>query len=211
MVPPLDFVPVAEYSDLICDLDAWVMARAAEQLARWNTERGSLDLIVSVNVSGRHIGRSRFVDDVLAALAISGVGPNQLMLEITETAITDDTGAELNLNTIRGFGVLVGIDDFGTGHASIARLQELPVDLLKIDRRYVAGELPTASRLLALMVQAGHAFGLRVVAEGVETPAQLALLKSLDCDLAQGYLFAAAADASTIEVAPSAATVESIG
>ena len=211
LVPPLDFVPVAEYSDLICDLDAWVMARAAEQLARWNTERGSLDLIVSVNVSGRHIGRSRFVDDVLAALAISGVGPNQLMLEITETAITDDTGAELNLNTIRGFGVLVGIDDFGTGHASIARLQQLPVDLLKIDRRYVADELPTASRLLALMVQAGHAFGLRVVAEGVETPAQLALLRSLDCDLAQGYLFAAAADASTIEVAPSAATVESIG
>ena len=105
----------------------------------------------------------------------------------------------------------MGIDDFGTGHASIARLQQLPVDLLKIDRRYVAGELPTASRLLALMVQAGHAFGLRVVAEGVETPAQLALLKSLDCDLAQGYLFAAAADASTIEVARSAATVESIG
>ena len=81
---------------------------------------GSLDLIVSVNVSGRHIGRSRFVDDALAALALSGVGPNQLMLEITATAITDETGAELNLNTCRGFGVLVGIDDFGTGHASIA-------------------------------------------------------------------------------------------
>ena len=204
-------MPVAEYSELICDLDAWVMARAAEQLARWNVERGSDDLIVSVNVSGRHIGRSRFIDDVLAALAVSGVGPNQLLLEITETAITDDTGAEQNLNTVRGFGVLVGIDDFGTGHASIARLQQLPVDLLKIDRRYVAGELPASSRLLALMVQAGHAFGLRVVAEGVETPAQLKVLKSLDCDLAQGYLFAAAADASTINVARSAAAAEPLG
>ena len=211
LVPPLEFVPVAEYSELICDLDAWVMARAAEQLARWNVERGSDDLIVSVNVSGRHIGRSRFIDDVLAALAVSGVGPNQLLLEITETAITDDTGAEQNLNTVRGFGVLVGIDDFGTGHASIARLQQLPVDLLKIDRRYVAGELPASSRLLALMVQAGHAFGLRVVAEGVETPAQLKVLKSLDCDLAQGYLFAAAADASTINVARSAAAAEPLG
>ena len=210
LVPPLDFVPVAEYSDLICDLDAWVMARAAEQLARWNTVRGSADLIVSVNVSGRHIGRDRFVDDVLAALATSGVGPNQLLLEITETAITDNVGAEQNLNTIRGFGVLVGIDDFGTGHASIARLQQLPVDLLKIDRDYVAGQLPASSQLLSLMVQAGHAFGLRVVAEGVETAAQLKALRSLNCDLAQGHLFAAAADPSTIVVARSAAAVESI-
>ncbi len=189
LLAPADFIPVAEQSDLICEVDAWVLRQATAQLARWNAERGADDLTVAVNVSGRHVARARIRDDVLAALHASGLSPGQLVLEITETAMIDDPGALVNLAELRRMGVSISIDDFGTGYSSITRLETLPVDCVKVDRRFLDPGSESALRLLQLIVQAAHAFGLPVVAEGVERDDQLRVLRDIDCESAQGFLF----------------------
>jgi diguanylate cyclase (GGDEF)-like protein len=189
LVAPADFIPVAEQSDLICDVDAWVLSRATAQLATWNAERGDRDLTMAVNVSGRHVTRMRILDDVLAALNAAEVLPWQLVLEITETALIDDPQALVNLSELRRMGISISIDDFGTGYSSIMRLETLPVDCVKVDRRFLDPESESALKLLQLIVQAAHAFGLPVVAEGVERDDQLRVLRDIDCESAQGFLF----------------------
>jgi EAL domain-containing protein (putative c-di-GMP-specific phosphodiesterase class I) len=187
MVPPADFVPMAEQSDLICDLDVWVLRHAVSQLARWNEQTGSRDLVLAVNVSGRHIARTRIVDDVREAISGLRVEASQLVLEITETALVDDPVALTNLADLRRMGVAISIDDFGTGYSSIARLEQFPVDFIKVDRRFLDPSTKSAEKLLRLIVQTAHALDLPAVAEGVETPDQLGLLESIDCEFAQGY------------------------
>ena len=144
---------------------------------------------MAVNVSGRHVARTRIVDEVLVALDASGVYPWQLVLEITETALIDDPGALVNLAELRRMGVAISIDDFGTGYSSIMRLETLPVDCVKVDRRFLDPDSESSLKLLQLIVQAAHAFGLPVVAEGVERDDQLRVLRDIDCESAQGFLF----------------------
>jgi diguanylate cyclase len=194
MVLPADFIPVAERSDLICELDAWVLQRATRQLAAWNQLQGPNDLIMAVNVSGRHIARRRIYEDVTSALHAAGVEARQLTLEITENALLDDPVALTNLQDLRLLGVSISIDDFGTGYNSISRLETLPVDIVKIDGRFLDPAVPSSDKLLRLIVQAAHAFGLPVVAEGVESGEQLSVLKSLECESAQGYYLGRPAD-----------------
>jgi diguanylate cyclase (GGDEF)-like protein len=183
-----DFIPVAEGSDLICDLDNWVLQHATGQLARWNRTARSADLTVAVNISGRHIGRHRIIADVTAALDDSGVEPHQLVLEITDTAIIDDASVVTNIQTLRKeIGVAVSLDA-GTGYNFIGRLDTLPVDIMKIDKRFLDESTPSADKLLRLLVLSAHAFNLPVVAEGVEQQAQLDVLRSIACDSAQGFL-----------------------
>ncbi|WP_299038615.1 bifunctional diguanylate cyclase/phosphodiesterase [uncultured Pseudokineococcus sp.] len=191
-VPPDDFVPVAERSDLVCDLDRWVLAEATRQMAAWTAADpvGFAGRTVAVNVSGRHLARRAVVDSVAQALRRSGLAPAQLVVEITETVLVDASTACEHLAAIRALGVAVSIDDFGTGYTSMAQLQHLPADTLKVDRSFVSGGSPAARDLLALMVHAGHAAGLVVLAEGVEEAAQLDDLRALGCDLAQGFLLA---------------------
>ncbi|MFH8248979.1 putative bifunctional diguanylate cyclase/phosphodiesterase [Microbacterium sp. B2969] len=197
LLPPSAFVPIAEESELVCDLDAWVLRQATRQLAHWNERSGSRWLSMAVNVSGRHIVRPRVVAEVREAVAAAGVDPAQLVLEITETALVDDSIAVKHLDELRHDGIAIGIDDFGTGYSSIARLEDLPIDILKIDRRFThtTGSSP---RLLRMIVETGHALGLRLIVEGVETEDQLALLRSIGCESAQGYLLGRPLDPDAI-------------
>jgi EAL domain-containing protein (putative c-di-GMP-specific phosphodiesterase class I) len=188
LVMPDEFLPIAESSDLICDLDAWVLRTAAADLASWNRRRGDQALQVSVNISGRHISRPRILDDVAAAMRVSDILPPQLVIEVTETAMMDEQIATINLEALRHLGLVVSLDDFGTGYHSTGQLSRLPVDVLKIDRQYVAGSTPQERSLLELMVRTAHAFGARVVAEGIETIEQLELVEELGCEYAQGFL-----------------------
>jgi len=187
LLPPAEFLPVAEASDLICQLDAWVLNAAVAQLARWNRQRGDRTLQVAVNVSGRHVSQHRIQSDVAIALRGGTVDPNQLVIEVTETAVMDSSVAATNLAALQATGVVVSLDDFGTGYHSNAQLSRLPIDVLKIDRRFVDATSESARSLLELMVKAAHAFGASVVAEGVEGVEQLDLVRDLGCEFAQGF------------------------
>jgi EAL domain-containing protein (putative c-di-GMP-specific phosphodiesterase class I) len=195
LLPPAEFIPVAETSDLICDLDAWVLRHALRQVAEWNERPGLRTVNMGVNVSGRHVARPRILQDVRSALAESGVAAGQLVLEVTETVLIDEPVACGHLVELRGQGVLISIDDFGTGYNSISRLESLPADVVKVDKHFVDLNA-TSAKLLPLMIQTAHAFGLPVVAEGVESEGQLAVLRSLGCELAQGYLIGRPMDAA---------------
>ncbi|MEI4272626.1 EAL domain-containing protein [Klenkia sp. LSe6-5] len=191
LVPPDEFIPVAESTRLICDLDRWVLGTATRQLAAWRAAAGGAadHVTVAVNLSGRHLTDRRVVDDVAAALAAAGLPADRLVLEVTETVLVDDPVAAEHLTALRGLGVSIAIDDFGTGYTSIGQLRSLPVDTLKIDRSFVASTEPGHDQLVALMIKAAHTFGLTVVAEGVEDVHQLGRLQEERCDHAQGWWF----------------------
>ncbi|SOC47854.1 diguanylate cyclase (GGDEF) domain-containing protein [Blastococcus aggregatus] len=189
MVPPNDFIPVAESSKLICDLDRWVLHEATRQIAAWRAEDPvAAELTVAVNVSGRHLSDPRVVQDVTDALAASGLPAELLIVEVTETVLVSEPAAFGHLVALRELGVAVAIDDFGTGYTSIGQLAGMPVDTLKIDRSFISSADSGHAELVALMIRAAHTFGLSVVAEGVEEEAQLAWLQGQACDFAQGYL-----------------------
>ncbi len=190
-VSPDDFIPAAEASTLICDLGRWVLNTAARQLSQWSAEGLDTDeppLRMAVNASARHVSTMAIVSDVEAALQASGLPSTQLVIELTETALVDEARADDHLAQIRAFGVSTALDDFGTGYTSVGQIPHLPVDVLKIDRSFVASEDTRQQELVRLMITAAHAFGLRVIAEGIEEPDTLNWLRSLGCDLAQGYL-----------------------
>ncbi len=189
MVPPGEFIPVAESSNLICDVDRWVLHEATRQVARWRAEDPSAtDLTVAVNVSGRHLADPRVVQDVTDALLASGLPAGLLVVEVTETVLVNEPSAFGHLVALRELGVAVAIDDFGTGYTSIGQLATMPVDTLKIDRSFVASAGSGHAELVALVIRAAHTFGLTVVAEGIEEEGQLAWLRAQGCDFAQGYL-----------------------
>jgi diguanylate cyclase (GGDEF)-like protein len=192
LLQPDAFVPVAEKSDLVCALDRWVLHEATRQMVAWTADDpiGAADLTVAVNISGRHLASATVVTDVAAALHSSGLEPGRLTIEVTETVLVDVPRASLQMSALRRLGVGISIDDFGTGYTSIGHLGALPADILKIDRSLVTATGPGATELLALIVRAGHAHGLRVVAEGVEQQQRLDDLRELRYDSAQGYLFA---------------------
>jgi diguanylate cyclase (GGDEF)-like protein len=193
LLPPAEFLPVAESTGLIGPLTQWVVRDALAQLVAWGDELDHLE--VSVNVSARSLRDDRFADWVLGELGAFGVEPRRLVLEVTETSFIADTqrAAALLQRLVEG-GVRVSIDDFGQGYTSLSLLSHLPVSELKIDRGFVAAM--QASRedhaIVASVIELGHQLGLTVVAEGVETETVLAELRALGCDVAQGYLFASA-------------------
>lgn len=189
LIQPDEFLPIAESSGLIVDLDLWVLRAAIAQLAEWNIERGDRDLMVSVNISAKHVSMRRILADVAGALQAAEVDAHQIVLEVTETALMDGNLAAAHLEELRRIGVLVSLDDFGTGYQSSAQLSRLPVDVVKIDRQFLDTHSEGARVLLELMVKAAHVFGLRVVAEGIEDEQQLALARHLGCEFAQGYYF----------------------
>ncbi|MPQ96680.1 EAL domain-containing protein [Modestobacter sp. I12A-02628] len=190
MVPPDQFIPVAEATRLICDIDRWVLDEAVHQLAAWRATGSATaqQVTMAVNISGRHLTERRVISDVAEALAAAGVPADRLVVEVTETVLVDDPVAAEHLAGLRALGVTVAIDDFGTGYTSIGQLRTLPVDVLKIDRSFVAATDLGSEELVALMVRAAHTFGLTVVAEGVEEVEQLDRLRADACDHAQGYL-----------------------
>jgi EAL domain-containing protein (putative c-di-GMP-specific phosphodiesterase class I) len=141
-----------------------------------------------VNIYARHLARRNLVQDVRQALQDSGLPARQLVLEITETVLLEEPTAEVYLRELRALGVAISLDDFGTGYTSIGQLQKLQVDALKIDQSFLRSSDPATTSLVHLMITAAHAFGLDVVAEGVDTQEQLDLLTAHGCELAQGHL-----------------------
>jgi EAL domain-containing protein (putative c-di-GMP-specific phosphodiesterase class I) len=185
-----EFLGLAEDTGLITELGDRVMREACRQAARWVNEHP--DLVLRVNVSARQLALPQFVGDVAEALVRAGLDASRLSIEIGETAIVGDLEGTLDaLQRIRNLGVSIAIDDFGTGHSALSYLEQLPVEIVKIDRRYVSG-LGSHGRdavIVATLVRLGLALGLVVVAEGVETTEQRNELWELGCRRAQGYLF----------------------
>jgi len=193
MVAPGRFIPVAEDSGLIIPIGAWVLEQACTQLRDWN-DRGPAGPqgSVEVNLSARQIDDPGTVDTVAEILARTGLPPRHLTLEITESALMRDAASALVvLSALKELGVLLAIDDFGTGYSSLSYLQRFPLDILKVDRMFVEelGMRTGGDEIVSAVVQLAHALGLEVVAEGVETEQQFDVLRSLECDFAQGFLF----------------------
>ena len=189
-VPPSIFIPLAERTGLINEIGAEVMASGMVQLARWLSEDPSRSL--AVNVSGVQLQEPDFAETVLTLAEASGVAPYQLVLEVTESVFFDADGVLIDqLGTLRDAGARVALDDFGTGYSSLGRLQELPVDTVKIDKTFVSMVRTGNERLpiLSSMINMAHSLGLTVTAEGIETAAQADYLTALECDSLQGYLF----------------------
>ncbi|TNM68769.1 EAL domain-containing protein [Streptomyces sp. NP160] len=196
---PEEFVPLAERSELVCDLGRWVLRTAAAQQAAWARARGDHGPIVGVNIAPRHLASSAVVDDVAQALQAAGVRPGRFVVEVTETDVVGSGPSVEHLQAIRALGVLVAIDDFGTGYTSIGQLRRLPCDLLKIDRSLVTSREPGALELLALAVRAGHAVGALVAVEGVETREHEAVVRAAGADLGQGWLWSRALPAAELD------------
>jgi predicted signal transduction protein with EAL and GGDEF domain len=191
LVSPSDFIPAAEDSGLIVPITEWALDEACRQLDDWN--RAGLPRIpVSVNISGRHLQRGNLIAPVKACMHAHRIPPGLLELEITETAMMRNLDVVLpQLRALKALGVALSIDDFGTGYSSLAYLKRLPIDILKIDRTFV-GELESSrdsAALVAAIVAMGQGLRLDVVAEGVETQAQMLRLAYRGCRLMQGFLF----------------------
>lgn len=199
-VSPARFVAVAEQSDLVRDLGRWALGAATHQLATWTSQSCWEDADVAVNISGRHLLHSQFLDDVHEALGRSGLAPERLTIEVTETVVLSDLpSAARVLADLRRLGVRVSLDDFGTGYTSIAHLWQLPIDKIKIDGSFVERIDAEQERvLIELMIEVGHALGAEVVAECVETEMQLDVLRDLACDSIQGFLVARPAPAEDV-------------
>jgi diguanylate cyclase (GGDEF)-like protein len=203
MVSPLDFIPVAEETGLIVEIGEWVVSEALRQVSRWHAA-GAEDLWVSVNVSARQLRDSSLVDHVEAELARHQVPPEKLVLEITESAMmTDERTSAALLNRLRSLGVPIAVDDFGTGYSSLGHLRRFPVSKVKIDRAFVAG-VDTDNddaEIVRAVVAMSLAMGLEVVAEGIETEGQRALLEQTGVPYGQGWLFGRPAPAEDLSFA----------
>jgi diguanylate cyclase (GGDEF)-like protein/PAS domain S-box-containing protein len=203
LIPPGEFISVAEESDLILRLGRWVLREACRQAAEWRRRFAADPLLtVSVNVSSRQLSNPHLVEDVEAALKQAELKPECLELEMTESSIMGNAEQTLiTLNRLKNMGVRLGIDDFGTGYSSLSYLQRLPFDTLKVDRSFVRelnagkGSLDIVRAILEL----ARSLKLEVVAEGVETEQQLSRLRKLGCSYFQGFLFSKPLDAATAE------------
>ena len=199
-IMPDVFIPVLEESGLIVEVGRWVLNEACRQAGAWHKQGHRTS--VSVNVSMRHLESDRLVDDVREALRIGDFDPSMLILEVTESVLMKDAEATVaRLNRLKQLGVMVAIDDFGTGYSSLAYLRQFPVDVLKIDRSFVAemSRSPDAAALIHALVELGRTLGLVTLAEGIEEQNQLDGLRVEQCDQGQGFIFSRPAAASEIE------------
>jgi EAL domain-containing protein (putative c-di-GMP-specific phosphodiesterase class I) len=192
LVPPGDFIPLAEASGIIVPLGEWVLGEACRQVAEWRAV-GMMPPTVAVNLSASQFSDEGLAAKVGAALSAAGIEAGALELEITETSVMLDLGvATRSLAKLRALGVALAIDDFGTGYSSLAYLRTVPVTTLKIDMSFVRGmvDSPEDASIVEAVVALGRGLGLTVLAEGVETEEQRTMLKGLGCDAIQGYLLA---------------------
>ncbi|WP_461175027.1 EAL domain-containing protein [Arthrobacter sp. Z1-9] len=194
LLPPSEFITMAEESGLVRPLGAWVLGETLKQADSWRREgAGSARLEFAVNLSARQLNDPELVPMVEAGFRLRGIDPALLLLEITETALMADPAAALeSLTALKNLGVGLAVDDFGTGYSSLTYLKKFPIDELKIDRSFISGLESDSgdSAIVGSCIDLAHAVGIRAVAEGVETTGQVQTLKAMGCDLAQGYLFA---------------------
>jgi diguanylate cyclase (GGDEF)-like protein/PAS domain S-box-containing protein len=193
IIPPLDFIPLAEETGLIVPIGRWVLMEACSHAARLAETFAALDLHMAVNLSARQIARPEIVDEVREALAASGLDPGKLVLEITESVMIHDMDLAIGrLKELKTLGVQLAIDDFGTGYSSLNYVRRFPVDILKVDKSFIDGvtEGGESSALTAAVIELASILNLKPVAEGIERADQLEQLIAMKCDLGQGFLFA---------------------
>ncbi|HSO95146.1 MAG TPA: EAL domain-containing protein [Acidimicrobiia bacterium] len=194
LVAPIEFIGLAEETGLIVPIGAWVLETACVQAARWQAARpDQRPVTISANVSPRQLTEPSFPDQIARVLDHSGIRPGTLWLEITETTLMHDTeSASSALRALRAQGIHLAVDDFGTGYSSLSHLKRFPIEALKIDQSFVRGLADNTedAAIVTAVISLAHALGLSSTAEGVETPEQLAALRTLGCELAQGHLFA---------------------
>lgn len=193
LVSPVEFIPIAEDSGLIIPITEWILRETTEQLAEWQKIAPSYsNLIVSVNISGKHLVEDGLVEEVKKVLQTSKIEPSCLKLEITESVAMENAERTIViLNKLKKLGVRLSIDDFGTGYSSLSYLHRLPFDTLKIDRSFVnpVGAGGENSEILQTIISLAQNLKMQSIAEGIETENQLHILRNLHCDYAQGYLF----------------------
>jgi EAL domain-containing protein (putative c-di-GMP-specific phosphodiesterase class I) len=193
LIPPDEFIPIAEETNLISSIGNWVLEQACAQVRAWQERYpGEPPLKVSVNLSPRQFQQPDLSESIARVLTETGLDPGCLILEITETVLMKEShAAGATLQRLRNLGVSIAIDDFGTAYSSLARLKHWPVDTLKVDRSFVAGlgEDEDDEVLVSGILSMAFGLGLTVVAEGVETSKQLASLRAIGCSRAQGFYF----------------------
>ena len=192
MVPPDQFIPLAEETGLILPIGDWVLREACRQAMSWRTP-GLADTKIFVNISALQLGQADFTRSVGHALTLSGLPPARLELEVTESVIVPSfKKATQRLQPLQDLGVSIAIDDFGTGHSSLSVLHKLPIDTIKVDRSFISRIDKDVSGLSTVraIINLAHQLGMKTVGEGVETEAQFSLLNDMECDHYQGYLLA---------------------
>ncbi len=200
VIQPDDFIPLLEESGLIREVGKWVLDQASAQGAEWRA--AGYPISMAVNVSARQLDTDQLVTDIETALSDSGLDPEALTIEVTETTLMRDVEETARrLTAIKALGVKIAIDDFGTGYSSLAHLQRFPVDALKIDRSFISGlsNNDEGETLIHSLVQLGKALSIQTFAEGIEQQQELSLLKDEDCDNGQGFLFARPLDVAATE------------
>lgn len=210
---PAEFIPIAEATGLVVRMGRWVLEEACQAAQAWRSD-GWDDLYVTVNVSGRQLQEASLIDDVYLALASSGLPARHLVLEVTESALVENIEmARERLLQLKGIGLRVAVDDFGTGYSSLSYLSGLPVDVVKIDKSFVdrvaVGDEGCA--MVRAVVDLGASLGLTAVAEGIEEPDQVTVLRRLGCGTGQGYLFARPMAAAAVGALVAASTSEPVG
>jgi EAL domain-containing protein (putative c-di-GMP-specific phosphodiesterase class I) len=200
VIPPDTFIPFAEQTGLIVPIGRWVLRAACHQAAAWR--RQSRALGISINVSARQLDDTGLVDEVAQTLAITGLDPGAVTLEITETTLMRDADAAASrLRELKALGVRIAIDDFGTGYSSLAYLRQFPVDALKIDRSFISAIASSgeSKAMIHTLVQLGKTLGIETLGEGIEEQFQLRALQREQCDSGQGFLFARPLEAEAID------------
>jgi EAL domain-containing protein (putative c-di-GMP-specific phosphodiesterase class I) len=199
VVPPIEFIPIAEETGLILPIGRWVVREAAKTLKQWGADFGG-KLTIHVNVAAPQLISPDFVAYLADITREYGLDPKAISIEVTESVLMRDLAVD-TLRDLRNFGFGVSVDDFGTGYSSLAYLQKLPVDLVKIDRSFVRDIVGSGKSkdFLSAIVHLIKTLGLTVIAEGVETEAQSEMLIGLGCTRAQGYYFSRPMDGDAVE------------
>ena len=202
VVPPVDFIGVAEECGLIGALGGFVLATACRQFVRWSAAFGDeAPRLLAVNLSRAQLSDPTLVASVEAILAESGLAPERLQLEVTESLAAQDDGIQARLHDLKALGVTIALDDFGTGYSSLSSLHLLPVDTVKVDRSFVAliDSSPHHEVLIEATIRVARSLGMSTVAEGIETRAQATMVERLGCDKGQGYLYSKPLTANALE------------
>jgi EAL domain-containing protein (putative c-di-GMP-specific phosphodiesterase class I) len=202
VVPPLSFIPIAEETGFIIPLGRWILIEACEELARSTLGRGR-PKTMAINLSRRQLSTPSLVDDIQGALTLSGIAPDQLILEVTESVLMDDPERSAEaLSRLRSLGIRIAVDDFGTGYSSLSHLQDFPVDVLKIDKSFIDPlnyDEPLGDVMATTIINLARNLGLEVIAEGIEHRAQLDRLIALGCASGQGFLMSRPVDGADLE------------
>ncbi|HEX7166413.1 MAG TPA: EAL domain-containing protein, partial [Acidimicrobiales bacterium] len=203
VVNPGDFIPLAEETDLILPIGRLVLAKACQQARDWQQRYPEhADLAITVNLSSRQLQQPSFVGETLQLFAESGVSPESLILEITESVLMEDTGTSVaKLMQVKSLGLRLAMDDFGTGYSSLSFLAELPIDILKLAKPFTdgLGRTERETAFAEAIVGLGKTVGMKVIAEGIERREQAELLRGFGCDMGQGFYFSPPRDATYVE------------